>query len=198
MPGLVSIATPIFNTARFLPAALDSLLAQDYPHWECLLWDDGSTDGSGAVAAAYAARDPRFRVLGDGHNPYGGRHAYVLHADDPTDRLPWGTPLQARKVLHVSPFCQPSGRYRFRFMRTASPSEPGERLLARVDHDDESGQPLLRTSWSGQLQPLTHRALWWACAAMPLQSLSVVARIHWHALRLWLKHVPIYTHPRHV
>ena len=68
MPGLVSIATPIFNTARFLPAALDSLLAQDYPHWECLLWDDGSTDGSGAVAAAYAARDPRFRVLGDGHN----------------------------------------------------------------------------------------------------------------------------------
>ena len=51
---------------------------------------------------------------------------------------------------------------------------------------------------SGQLQPLTHRALWWACAAMPLQSLSVVARIHWHALRLWLKHVPLYTHPRHV
>ena len=68
MPDLISIAVPIFNTARFLPAALDSLLAQDYPHWECLLWDDGSTDGSGAVASAYAARDPRFRVLGDGRN----------------------------------------------------------------------------------------------------------------------------------
>jgi glycosyltransferase involved in cell wall biosynthesis len=46
MPALVSIAIPIYNTARFLPAALDSLLAQDYTHWEGLLWDDGSTDGS--------------------------------------------------------------------------------------------------------------------------------------------------------
>ncbi len=68
MSDLVSIAVPIFNTARFLPAALDSLLAQDHPHWEALLWDDGSTDGCGAIAADYAARDPRFRVLGDGRN----------------------------------------------------------------------------------------------------------------------------------
>lgn len=68
MPALISIAVPIYNTARFLPAALDSLLAQDHPHWEALLWDDGSTDGSGAIAADYARRDPRFRVLGNGCN----------------------------------------------------------------------------------------------------------------------------------
>lgn len=65
---LISIAVPIYNTARYLPAALDSLLAQDYPHWEGLLWDDGSSDGSGQIAAAYAARDARFRVLGEGCN----------------------------------------------------------------------------------------------------------------------------------
>ncbi len=68
MPALISIATPIYNTARFLPAALDSLLAQDHAHWEALLWDDGSTDGSGEIAADYARRDPRFRVLGNGRN----------------------------------------------------------------------------------------------------------------------------------
>ena len=68
MPELVSIAVPVFNTARFLPAALDSLLAQDHPHWEGLLWDDGSTDGSGGIAAEYARRDPRFRLLGNGRN----------------------------------------------------------------------------------------------------------------------------------
>lgn len=68
MPALVSIAVPIHNTARFLPEALDSLLAQDHPHWEALLWDDGSTDGSSEIAAGYAARDPRFRLLGDGRN----------------------------------------------------------------------------------------------------------------------------------
>lgn len=66
MPALVSIAVPIYNTARFLPAALDSLLAQDYPHWEGLLWDDGSTDGCSEIAADYARRDPRFRLLGNG------------------------------------------------------------------------------------------------------------------------------------
>ncbi|RZA21339.1 MAG: glycosyltransferase [Lysobacteraceae bacterium] len=68
MDTLVSIATPVYNTARFLPTALDSLLAQDHAQWECLLWDDGSTDGSGGIAADYARRDPRFRLLGDGRN----------------------------------------------------------------------------------------------------------------------------------
>lgn len=68
MDSLVSIAVPLYNTARFLPAALDSLRAQDHPRWECLLWDDGSTDGSSEIAARYAMRDPRFRLLGDGRN----------------------------------------------------------------------------------------------------------------------------------
>lgn len=66
MLSLVSIAVPVYNTARFLPAALDSLLAQDYPNWEALLWDDGSTDGSSAIAADYAGLDARFRLLGNG------------------------------------------------------------------------------------------------------------------------------------
>lgn len=66
--ALVSIAVPIYNTARFLRAALDSMLAQDHAHWEGLLWDDGSTDGSREIAADYARRDPRFRLLGDGRN----------------------------------------------------------------------------------------------------------------------------------
>lgn len=67
-PPLVSIAMPIHDTERFLPAALDSLLAQTCGDWEALLWDDGSNDGSAGIAAAYAARDPRFRLLGDGRN----------------------------------------------------------------------------------------------------------------------------------
>ncbi len=68
MDSLVSIALPLYNTARFLPAALDSLLAQDHPHWECLLWDDGSTDGGSGIAAEYAHRDPRIRLFGNGRN----------------------------------------------------------------------------------------------------------------------------------
>lgn len=94
MPALISIAVPIYNTARFLPAALDSLLAQDHAHWEGLLWDDGSTDGSAEIAAHYAQRDPRFRVFGNGcqnGNPYAlantlaqalGDFVCVLDSDD--------------------------------------------------------------------------------------------------------------------
>lgn len=67
-PPLVSIAMSIHDTARFLPAALDSLLAQTCSDWEALLWDDGSSDDSARIAADYAARDPRFRLLGDGRN----------------------------------------------------------------------------------------------------------------------------------
>lgn len=67
-PPLVSIAVPVYNTAAYLGQALDSLLAQSHGNWEGLLWDDGSSDGSGAIARAYAARDRRFRVMGDGIN----------------------------------------------------------------------------------------------------------------------------------
>ena len=92
--ALVSIAVPVYNTARFLPEALDSLLAQDHAHWEGLLWDDGSTDASGEIAAAYARRDPRFRLLGNGRNNgigialastldhAQGSHVGVLDGDD--------------------------------------------------------------------------------------------------------------------
>ena len=94
MDTLVSIATPVYNTARFLPAALDSLLAQDHRHWEGLLWDDGSSDGSGEIAAEYARRDPRFRLLGNGRNngvgvalssalaQASGQYLCVLDSDD--------------------------------------------------------------------------------------------------------------------
>ncbi|QIL19269.1 glycosyltransferase [Thermomonas sp. HDW16] len=74
---LISIATPVYNTARFLPAALDSLLSQDHSRWECLLWDDGSSDGSREIAADYARHDPRFRLLGDGDN-HGNPRALAL------------------------------------------------------------------------------------------------------------------------
>ena len=94
MPALISIAIPVYNTVRFLPAALDSLIAQKHVHWEALLWDDGSTDGSGEVAADYARRDSRFRVLGNGRNngvSFGsaaalaearGEYVAVLDSDD--------------------------------------------------------------------------------------------------------------------
>jgi glycosyltransferase involved in cell wall biosynthesis len=57
----ISVLLPTYNYARFLPEAIESVLAQDWPDFELLISDDRSTDDSAAVIAAYAARDPRIR-----------------------------------------------------------------------------------------------------------------------------------------
>ena len=117
-------------------------------------------------------------------NTFGERHCYLLSGAE----LRFGGELRARKVFHVSPFCAVEGDYRFRFMRTA------DRTLARIDHDDADG-PLLRTSVSGRLAPLTRASLRAAFLAMPLLTLGVIARIHWQALKLWGKRVPLIRKP---
>jgi glycosyltransferase involved in cell wall biosynthesis len=60
----VSIVTPFLNAGGFIREAVDSVLAQTYPHWELLLVDDGSTDESTSIAQAFAAAHPdRIRYL---------------------------------------------------------------------------------------------------------------------------------------
>ncbi len=118
------------------------------------------------------------------NNTFGERHCYLLAGE----QLAYGRELRAQKVFHVSPFCDVQGQYRFRFMRTDN------RTVARVDHDDDSG-PLLQTSVSGHLQPLTAPAARAAFFGMPMMTFGVIARIHWQALRLWLKHVPFFSKP---
>jgi GT2 family glycosyltransferase len=58
---LVTIIIPCYNYGWLLAETLDSVLGQTYPHWECIIIDDGSTDTTSAVAQAYQKRDSRFR-----------------------------------------------------------------------------------------------------------------------------------------
>ncbi len=52
-PPLVSIVMPAFNAARWLPSALDSALAQTYPHFELIVVDDGSADSTPSILETY-------------------------------------------------------------------------------------------------------------------------------------------------
>ncbi len=125
------------------------------------------------------------------NNTFGERHCYLLAGED----VEFGRTLSAAKVFHVSPFCQTRGDYAFRFMRTdlAARDERG-RTAVRVElHVD--GAPLLLTSVSGRIEPLTPAAIRFALWTLPAMTLAIVARIHWHALRLWLKKLPVVGKP---
>lgn len=58
----VSVVIPAYNAAAYIEQALDSVLAQTHARLECIVVDDGSTDGTGAVVARHAT-DPRIRYL---------------------------------------------------------------------------------------------------------------------------------------
>lgn len=123
-------------------------------------------------------------VLAEVNNTFGDRHVYVLTGD----ALARGETVVATKRLHVSPFCRVEGGYRFRFRRDE------QSCLVRIDHDDADGA-LLQTSQGGRLLPLTPASRRRAFFGLPLMTLAVVLRIHWHALRLWLRRVPFHRRP---
>ena len=120
------------------------------------------------------------------NNTFGERHCYLL------EHPSYGADIRADKCFHVSPFCRVSGGYRFRFLRTVHQGVP--RTVVRVDHDDAEG-PLLKTSVSGSLQPVTPAALRRALWRYPAMTAMVMARIHWQALRLWWKRVGFHRKP---
>lgn len=59
---LVSIVIPVYNRESLVSETLDSIQAQTYTQWECILVDDGSTDNTMHILRSYAKTDPRFKI----------------------------------------------------------------------------------------------------------------------------------------
>jgi glycosyltransferase involved in cell wall biosynthesis len=62
-PPAISIVIPAYNHARFLEDTLRSVQEQSFRDWECVVVDDGSTDGTSGIAQRCAAEDDRFRAV---------------------------------------------------------------------------------------------------------------------------------------
>lgn len=81
-PPRVSVIMPVYNGARTLDRALDSLLRQTFPRWELLAIDDASTDDSHERLLCWSQRDRRIRVLrlGENRGPSAARNEGLRHA----------------------------------------------------------------------------------------------------------------------
>jgi glycosyltransferase involved in cell wall biosynthesis len=60
---MFSVIMPVYNHAAYVGQAIESVHRQSFADWELVIVDDGSTDGSGRIAKAWAARDGRIRVI---------------------------------------------------------------------------------------------------------------------------------------
>jgi glycosyltransferase involved in cell wall biosynthesis len=78
----------VYNREQYLEEALCSIQAQTYLYYELILWDDGSTDNSGEIAAHHAAQDPRIRYFRAKHQ---GKNAALraAHQQAEGDYLGW-------------------------------------------------------------------------------------------------------------
>ena len=127
-------------------------------------------------------------VMAEVNNTFGESHPYWLGPSLET-RTASGRHYDFDKAFHVSPFMPMDCRYRFAF------TDPGEALVVQVKEWNrgelffDATLRLSRQSWSAAA---LHRAL----VRHPWMTAKVIAAIHWQALRLWARGVPVFTHPK--
>ncbi|MEM6728108.1 MAG: DUF1365 domain-containing protein, partial [Pseudomonadota bacterium] len=112
-------------------------------------------------------------IIAEVTNTFGDRHSYLCHTDD-LRPLTREVEVQAKKVMHVSPFMPIEGGYRFRFdIRPAS-------IGIWIDYRQGNDGGLVATL-SGARKPLTNLSILGAAIRRPLGSRRVLALIHWQA-----------------
>jgi DUF1365 family protein len=119
------------------------------------------------------------------HNTFGQRHSYLARV---TADREGAINQTGQKVFYVSPFMAMDMRYEFRVV------QPGERVSVTIRNVDSDG-PILTAALSAKRERLTDGRVALAMLVYPFMTMKVIAGIHWHALRLWLKGVPLVPRP---
>lgn len=124
------------------------------------------------------------------NNTYRERRSYVVPAGTDRDGV---YAHGCAKHMAVSPFTSNDGRYGFQI------TQPGDDLLLGIRFSDATG-PVIKTHFRAHAQPLTDATLARLLLTQPAMTFMVTAAIHWEALQLYLKGVPLVRRrpgPRH-
>jgi DUF1365 family protein len=116
------------------------------------------------------------------NTPWNERHAYVLPATGGEMRFRFG------KAFHVSPFMPMAQQYDWRF------GTPEERLSVHMENHDGRGK-VFDATLALERREIGAASLAGALVRHPFLTLQVLGAIHWQALRLWAKRVPVHAHP---
>jgi hypothetical protein len=119
------------------------------------------------------------------HNTFGQRHSYVARIASACGSA---VAQEGDKTFYVSPFMAMDMRYIFRV------GLPNERVSVAIRNIDAEG-PILAAALTGTRLELSDRAIALVLLTYPLMTLKVIAAIHWHALRLWWKEMPLVPRP---
>lgn len=120
------------------------------------------------------------RVLAEVHNTVGGKRTYWLAPE--SERRTFRS--SAAKALYVSPFMGASLNYHFAL------TPPGEQLVAHIDAVEE-GRRVLDATLTLERRPWSAAEIKRQLVRHPVMTGTVMAAIHWEALRLWWKGVPV-------
>ena len=125
-------------------------------------------------------------MLGEVNNTFGETHNYWLTAGNERPNA-GGKRYQTSKEMHVSPFQGMELTYDWIF------TEPGEQLVAHMN-TLAAGKPNFDATLELERRPWEAKELLKVLSAYPLMTVRVIAAIHWQALRLWVKGVPVFAH----
>jgi uncharacterized protein len=117
-------------------------------------------------------------------NTFGERHSYLIPVEGDAGTIS----QRCNKAFYVSPFLSVDGSYSFRI------DPPDTRVAVRIEHANGDG-PVLRASFAGRRVALTDGQLLAAFFRYPLMTVKVIVGIHWQALKLWSKGVPLHNRP---
>lgn len=125
-------------------------------------------------------------ILSEVNNTFGETHNYWLTKDNELSNAA-AKRYQTSKEMHVSPFQGMEITYDWIF------TEPGEQLVAHMN-TLAGGKANFDATLQLERRPWEAKELLELLVSYPLMTVKIIAAIHWQALRLWMKRIPVYAH----